>query len=95
MSNQYDHNHNSWSSDPALQNIDPAKLQMLLSMADQAKGKNQTDLLPFLMSLGQSSSLNFSQEEMDSILNVLKIGKSPKELQKINRICTLLKQMRR
>ena len=34
----------NWFDNPALQNIDPAKLQMLLSMSDQAKGKSQADL---------------------------------------------------
>ena len=29
---------NNWSENPALKQIDPAKLQMLMSMAEQAKG---------------------------------------------------------
>lgn len=95
MSEQSGNNKESWSKDPALQNIDPAKLQMLMNMADQAKEKSQGDLLPFLMTMGNSGNLNFTQDEMDAILNVMKLGKSPRELQKINRICTLLKQMRR
>lgn len=88
---------NNWSENPALNQIDPAKLQMLISMADQAKGKSQTDLLPFLMSAAGSASgkMKFSQEEMDTIINVMKIGRSPQEIRKIDRMCALLKQMRR
>ncbi len=88
----------NWFDNPALQNIDPAKLQMLLSMSDQAKGKSQADLLPFLMSaMSQpgSSKMNFSQDEMDTIINVMKIGKSPQEIRKMDRMCAILKQMRR
>lgn len=88
---------NNWSENPALNQIDPAKLQMLISMADQAKGKSQADLLPFLMSAAGSGSgkMKFSQEEMDTIINVMKIGRSPQEIRKIDRMCALLKQMRR
>ena len=88
----------NWFENPALQNIDPAKLQMLLSMSDQARGKRQADLLPFLLSVMAqpgSSKMNFSQDEMDTIINVMKIGKSPQEIRKMDRMCAILKQMRR
>ena len=88
---------NNWSENPALKQIDPAKLQMLMSMAEQAKGKSQADLLPFLISAAGSGSgkMKFSTEEMDTIISVMKIGKSPQEIRKIDRMCALLKQMRR
>ena len=88
---------NNWSENPALKQIDPAKLQMLMSMAEQAKGKSQADLLPFLISAAGSGSgkMKFSPEEMDTIISVMKIGKSPQEIRKIDRMCALLKQMRR
>lgn len=88
---------NNWSDNPALNQIDPAKLQMLMSMAEQAKGKSQADLLPFLMSMGGNGSgkMNFSQDEMDTIINVMKMGKSPQEIRRIEKMCMLLKQMRR
>lgn len=85
---------NNWTENPALNQIDPAKLQMLLSMAEQAKGKNQADLLPFLMSAG-GGKMNFSLDEMDAIIGVMKLGKSPQEVRRIDRMCAMLKQMRR
>ena len=39
----------SWMNNPALKNIDAAKLQMLMTLANQGKGKSQKELLPFLM----------------------------------------------
>lgn len=92
---QNNENQNAWVNDPALNQIDPAKLQMLMSMADQAKGKSQADLMPFLMSMGSSGKLNFSPNEMDTIINVMKIGRSPQEIRKMDRMCAMLKQMRR
>lgn len=80
---------------PALKNIDPAKLQMLLSMADQAKGKSQAELLPFLMAASGSGKMKFSPDEMDAIIGVMKLGKSPQEVRKIEKMCSMFKQMRK
>lgn len=79
----------------ALKNIDPAKLQMLLSMTEQAKGKSQSELLPFLMAASGNGSMKFSPEEMDAIIGVLKVGKSPQEVRKIDQMCTMFKQFQK
>ena len=91
-------NHNSWLKNPALNHIDPDKLQMLASLADQAQGKNQNELFSFLMSLSSHNSAtapSFDASEMDAIINVLKTGKSPQEIQRIDKLCALMKQFRR
>lgn len=88
----------SWTQNPALSGIDPAKLQMLISLADQAKGKNQNELLPFLMaasSKSQNGAMSFQPSEVDAIIEVMKIGKSPEEIQRIDRMCALVKQFRK
>ncbi len=88
----------SWSKNPALSGIDPAKLQMLLTFTEQAKGKNQNELLSLLMAASaqsQSEDLTFQQSEIDAIIEVLKTGKSPQEVQKIDRLCTLIKQLQK
>ncbi len=87
----------SWTQNPSLAGIDPARLQTLISFAEQAKGKNQSELLPFLMAASQNSSgqLSFQSSEIDAIIEVLKIGKSPQEIQKIDQLCMLVKQFRR
>lgn len=82
---------NSWMDHPALSGIDPAKLQLLTALAGQAQGKSQQELLPFLMSAA-SGQLSFDSSEIDTIISVLKIGKSPQEIQRIERMCTLMKQ---
>lgn len=88
----------SWTNNPALNGIDPAKLQMLLSLADQAKGKNQNEMLSFLMSASaqsQSNNMSFQPSEIDTIVNVLKVGKSPQEIQQIDRLYGMMKQFGR
>ena len=87
-------NPNSWMENPALSGIDPAKLQLLTSLAGQAQGKSQNELLPFLMS-SASGQLSFDPTEIDTIIRVLKIGKSPQETQRIDRMCALMKQFNR
>lgn len=88
----------AWMNNPALSSIDPAKLQMLYSLAEQAQGKNQNELLSFLMSAASqshSNNLSFNSAEMDAIINVMKLGKSPQEIQRIDKLCTLLRQIRK
>lgn len=88
----------SWLNNPSLNNIDPAKLQKLSALAEQAQGKSQNELLSFLMSAAsqsRSNNLSFNSAEMDTIISVMKIGKSPQEIQRIDRICTLLRQIRK
>lgn len=91
-------NQNDWINNPALKNIDAAKLQMLLSMAEQGKGKQQKELLPFLMaaaSKSQAGGTTFSNEETNLILDVLKQGKSPEEIARIEKVCALVQMMKR
>ncbi|MDO4323637.1 MAG: hypothetical protein Q4C61_14015 [Lachnospiraceae bacterium] len=88
----------SWTQNPALGGIDPAKLQMLLSMADQAKGKSPAELLPFLMAASSQSkenNMSFNSSETDAIIEVMKMGKSKEEIQKIDRICAIMKQIKK
>lgn len=91
-------NNNSWTKNPALGGIDPAKLQMLASLTDQAKGKNQNELLSFLMAASsqtQANNMGFQPSEIDAIISVMKEGKSPQEMQRIDKLVGLIKQFRR
>ena len=77
-----DQENTSWTKDPSLAGLDPAKLAMLNSFAQQGAGKNPQELLPLLMAAASQSrakGTRFSREEMDAIIQVLKAGKSPEE----------------
>lgn len=87
----------SWQNNPKLADMDKSKLEMLQNLAEQGTGKNASDMLPFLMSAatqGKNSGLHFSSEEISTVLEVLKMGKSPQEAAKLDRIVSLMRMIR-
>ena len=87
----------SWMNNPNLKNIDPAKLQMLMSMSEQTADKKQNELLPFLMaaaSQSRSNGMTFSPDETDTIIEVLKMGKAPEEIAKMEKSRTMMKLLK-
>lgn len=86
-----------WKNNPRLSGIDPEKLSMLQGLAQQGSGKSPSDLLPFLMqaaSQGKNTGLRFNDQEISAILEVMKMGKSPAEAAKIDRIVNMMKMIR-
>lgn len=86
-----------WKDNPKLNGMDKSKLDMLQHLAEQGNGKSAADMLPFLMnaaSQGRNSGLNFSSQEISTIIEVLKMGKSPQEAAKLDRIVNLMKMIR-
>ena len=82
-----------WREDPGLKQVDKEKLDMLQKLAEQGKGKNASDMLPFLMSAasrGKNNGLKFSADEISVILTALKSGKSSAEAAKIDQIVNLM-----
>lgn len=87
---------NTWIHDPNLSDIDTNKLQTIASLAAQGEGLKQKELLPFLMAAASRTSkqsIQFSENELQAILAVLKKNKSPNEQQKMDRLFALIKQM--
>lgn len=90
----------NWMNHSSLQGIDPEKLQMLSQLASQGQEqtKSQSDLMPFLMMAANSSrekGMQFSGQEMDLIVEALKMGKSPQEVAQMDKMLMLLKMMKR
>lgn len=84
----------SWVDHPGLAGMDPAKLAMLNSFAQQGSGKSPQELLPLLMAAASQSrakGTRFSREEMDAIIQVLKAGKSPEETARMDKIIQMMK----
>lgn len=87
----------SWMNHPDLSGMDASKLAMLSALAEQGSHKNSQELLPFLMSAASKSKsrgMNFSTQEMDTIIQVLKIGKPPAEVARMERMLQMLKLIR-
>ena len=87
----------NWQDNPKLAGMDRSKLDMLQQMAQQGAGKSPSDLLPFIMNAaakGKSAGLRFNPNEINTIIEVLKMGKSPQEREKLDQVVNLMKMMR-
>ena len=86
-----------WIYDKDLSGIDISKLQSLVSLSEQGNGLGQKELLSFIMAAASrkgKQSVQFSIQEIQTILAVLKKNKSLEEQQKIDRMFALMQQMR-
>lgn len=84
----------TWMNDPSLSNISPEKLQFLQKMVFESKNLSKKELLPFFMSISKLSkekNIQFTKEEMDAIILVLKAHSTPEELEKINKVMQMKK----
>ncbi len=88
---------NEWMNDPALQNIDRAKLDFLDKMFVQSTAINndgtpqqrQKKMMAFLLSLSklsQENNINFQKEEVELIFTVLKKYSTPDDIDKMQKI---------
>ena len=87
----------NWQDNPKLAGMDRSKLDMLQQMAQQGAGKSPSDLLPFIMNAaakGKNAGLRFNPNEINTIIEVLKMGKSPQERAKLDQVVNLMKMMR-
>ncbi len=81
---------------PGLKGIDPAKLMSVMQLYNQAGNKSPSELLPFLLSsVGnmQKSGMSFTPDEFRLIFDVLKQGKSPEELARMNQMIQMFHMM--
>ena len=86
----------NWQDNPKLAGMDRSKLDMLQQMAQQGAGKSPSDLLPFIMNAaakGKSAGLRFNPNEINTIIEVLKMGKSPQERAKLDQVVNLMRMM--
>lgn len=86
-----------WKNNPRLAGMDKQKLDMLQGLAEQGNGKSASDLLPFIMgaaSQGKNAGLKFNANEISTIIEVLKMGKSPEEAAKLDQIVNLMRMIR-
>ena len=78
-----------WRNNPKLAGMDRSKLDMLQNLASQGSSKGANEMLPFLMSAaaqGKKGGLKFNADEISAIIEVLKMGKSPAEAQKLDKV---------
>ena len=70
---------NEWMNHPAMENIDPIKLELIKTAAKQTQGKSGNSLAPVMMALITSANkkgIRFQPEEISLIMDSLKEGKT-------------------
>ena len=84
---------NEWMNNPAMQNIDPIKLELIKTAASQTQGKSGRSLAPVMMALISSANkkgIRISPDEFSLILDVLKEGKSKEEQMQIENMVKMV-----
>ena len=77
-----------WMNNPAMKNIDPAKLELIRMAASKTSGKTGKELAPVMLALITSANkqgIQFTPDEVTLILEILKQGKSKDEQEQIDR----------
>lgn len=85
-----------WINDPALKNMDPAKLELFKMAANQVAGKSGNAMAPIMMSLitnANKRGIQFTPDEISLILDLMKQGKSPAEQQNIDKTVKMVQTM--
>lgn len=93
---------NEWMNHPLLKDMDPIKLELIRRAAAQTAGKSGKDMVPIMMALitsARKKNIQFTTEEINLILELLKEGKSAEEQAQIDRtiqmITTLIRKNQR
>lgn len=85
-----------WINDPLLKDMDPIKKELFMNAASQVAGKSGNAMAPVMMQLimkARKKGIQFSPEEMNLILQVLKQGKTPAEQQNIDKTVQMIMNM--
>lgn len=85
-----------WINDPALKDMEPAKLELFKMAASQVAGKSGNAMAPIMMSLitnANKKGIRFTPDEITLILKLMKQGKSPAEQQNIDKTVQMVQMM--
>lgn len=76
-----------WMQDASLKDIDSSKLDFLQKLVFEMNGLSDKEKLPFLLALAnraKKENISFTQEEMESIIAVLKKHSTPEEVRRMD-----------
>lgn len=80
-------------NNPLLRGMDPIKLQFIMNFANKDKPKNMKDAMPFLlanMNMAKQQNINFSNQEVHLIADILCKDLPAEEQAKVKRIMSML-----
>lgn len=82
-----------WMNDPSLADIDQTKLDFLQKLVFESQNLSPKEMLSFLMNVsqrGKDSSVSFTKDEMNRVIDVLKHRSTPDEIARINKAVKLM-----
>ena len=86
-------------NNPQLQNISPEKLALLMNLAQNNSPKEtpqeMAESLKNASETAQKQGINFSSNEREMIVEVLKQNMSPQEQKKVDLLMQMIKNMKR
>lgn len=77
----------NWMLDASLKDIDSSKLDFLQKLVFEMNSLNDKEKLPFLLALAnraRKENISFTNEEMESIIAVLKKHSTPDEVRRMD-----------
>ena len=80
---------NKWMDDPILNNISTEKLEALTKIIEGAKGMDPKKMFVFFLTESNNArknGVNFTNEETELILNVLKQNMTAEEIKRIDTV---------
>lgn len=83
---------NDWMKDEELKDIAPDKLTFLQTLVFESSNLKREQLIPFLLNVakrGQEKKVTFSEEEIDSIVTVLRKYATSDELAKMEKVLAM------
>ena len=84
----------NWMNDPELTNISINKLMFLEKMLFESKNYTGKELMPFFMSLAMKAkqeNITFSENEINTIIPVLKKYASEDEINKMDKVIKMFR----
>ena len=78
-----------WMNDPLVRDIPQKKLDFLEKLFAESKGKNQKQLMSYIMpmmKMAKAEKLSFSQSEINACIQAIKKHSTKEELENIDKI---------
>lgn len=87
-----------WMKEPALTNIPIQKLEFLQSMLFESQKHSGKEMFPFFMSLAMKAkkqNITYSEDEINTIIPVLKKYASEDEIAKMNQVIKIFQNRKK
>lgn len=92
--NNNNNNSQMFQNNPAFANLSPEKLNFLMNFANTKKPAQMQEMMPFLLSSmnqAKNQNIQFTPNESNFLIDMLKQNLSPAEAQKIDMVLNLMK----